>query len=99
MSDRILPKTPQGWFTLAGICFGVVSGAVGALVGGHAWLLATVEHVHVSLSEIDRQRDEIEADISLLDKMLESMPEGADRDAILARRVQKYSELDRLNGL
>jgi len=99
MADRILPTTLQGWLAMAGICAGILSGIAGSAVASYAWLLATVEHVHVSLSEIDRQRDEIEADILLLDKMLESLPEGEERDAVLARRVQKYSELDRLNGL
>jgi uncharacterized membrane protein YhiD involved in acid resistance len=99
MADRILPTTAQGWLAMAGIGAGLLSGIAGSAVASHAWLLATVEHVHVSLSEIDRQRDEIEADLYLLDKMLENMDPGPDRDAVMERRGQKQSELDRLNGL
>ena len=99
MSDRILPTTPKGWMTLVGIAAGLLSSVGASIVASHAWLLATIEHVHVSLSEVEHQRREIEADILLLDKMLESMPEGPDRDDVMQRRIQKYSELDRLNGL
>lgn len=99
MTNRILPTSPQGWFALMGICVGVMSGVAGSVIGSHAWLLATIEHTHVSLLELDRQITELEADIYLIDKQLEGTGEGELRDALLERRVQKYSELDRLNGL
>jgi hypothetical protein len=99
MADRLLPTTFKGW---AGLCAGavaVLSTVTGSALGAYAWLLSTIEHVHISLDEIERQREALLADIVLLDKAIARTPEGPDLDELLEARVGKYAELDRLNGL
>lgn len=95
-SNRILPTTPKGWLTLGGAALGVATWISGTIVASHAWLVGTIEQVHTELQAVDNRREQLLMDITLLDKALENMPEGDDRDAMAARRLELYAELDRL---